>query len=152
MQLHARLIRDASHQRLDLALPLHADLLALDPARHALVVAAHNVQILELALELLHHRADLLEIHALQRLVHAPHRLRHALRDGAHGDGRLHAGGDGVDARGEREEVDALLGVADGVAGVEAGDLRLRRGLCEGFLELGLFGFGVAVRFGGLSV
>lgn len=72
--------------------------------------------------------------------------------DRPHCDGGLDAGGDGVDASGEREEVDALLAVAHGVAGVEAGNLGLGRGLCEGFLEFGLLGFGVTVGFRGLSV
>ena len=47
--------------------------------------------------------------------------------------------------------MDSLLGVADGVGGVEAGDLRLGWGLGEGFFELGLLRARVAVGFGGLS-
>ena len=44
------------------------------------------------------------------------------------------------------------MGVADGVGGIEAGDLGLGRGGGEGFLEFGLFGARVFVGFGGLAV
>jgi hypothetical protein len=78
--------------------------------------------------------------------------LCHRARHRAHRDGGLDAGGDGVDARGQREQLDALLGVADRVGGVEARDLRLRRGGGQGFFQFGLLGAAVFVGFGGLAV
>lgn len=64
----------------------------------------------------------------------------------------MDAGGDGVDAAGECEELDAVVGVADGGGGVEARDFLLRGGLGEGFFDLGFFGVGVFLGLCGLAV
>jgi hypothetical protein len=64
----------------------------------------------------------------------------------------LDAGGDGIDAAGECEELDAVVGVADGGGGVEARDFLLRGGLGEGFFDLGFFGVGVFLGLCGLAV
>ena len=68
----------------------------------------------------------------------------------AHGDGGLDAGGDGVEAGGEAEEVEGFGALADGVLGVDFGDVGV--GLLDGFFELVLFGRFVFAGFGGLAV
>jgi hypothetical protein len=78
--------------------------------------------------------------------------LSHRSGHGAHGNGGLHAGRDRIDPRRKGQQLDSLLRITDRVRGVEAGDLRLRRRLSEGFLDFRLFGARVAVCFGGLSV
>lgn len=67
--------------------------------------------------------ADLFEIHGFHGLVHALDDVHHAPRDLAHGDGGLHAAGDGIDAAPEAEEVEALVLLADGVLRVDLGDV-----------------------------
>ncbi len=49
---------------------------------HAVLhIGGLNVQVLELLLEFIHHRRDLLCVHALQCAVHAAHNARHRLSD-----------------------------------------------------------------------
>lgn len=63
------------------------------------------------------------KIHRLHGAVHALDHARHAAGDLPHGDGGLHSAGDGVDARAQAEEVELLVLLADGVLGVDLGDV-----------------------------
>lgn len=72
--------------------------------------------------------------------------------DSTHRDGGLNARGNGVDARRQSEERDALVRIPDGGGSVEAGDLGLGRVGSERFFHFGLFGARVAVAAGGLAV
>jgi hypothetical protein len=78
--------------------------------------------------------------------------LGHGLGDGAHRDGGLDARGNGVDARRQSEERDALVRITDRSGGVEAGDLGLGRIGSERLFHLGLFGARVAVAASSLAV
>lgn len=68
-------------------------------------------------------RTHLLQIHSFHRLVHPLDDVGHAARDLAHGDGGLHAAGDGIDPAPQAEEVEPLVLLADGVLGVDLGDV-----------------------------
>lgn len=63
------------------------------------------------------------EIHGLHGAVHALDHARHAACDLPHRDGGLHPARDGVDARAQAQEVELLVLLADGVLGVDLGDV-----------------------------
>ena len=65
----------------------------------------------------------LFQIHGLHRRIHALDYTRHAPRHLPHRDGRLHPAADGIDSAGQAEEVEPLVLLADGVLGVDFGDV-----------------------------
>jgi len=64
-----------------------------------------------------------LRTHGFHSNIQTPVDLHHVACDLAHRDGCLYAAGDGVDARGELQEVQLFVLLADGVAGVDAGNV-----------------------------
>lgn len=58
-------------------------------------------------------------------MVHAFYYIAHGLGDGAHCYCGLDAGGDGIDAGGEFEEVELFILLAYGILGVDAGDIAM---------------------------
>ena len=67
----------------------------------------------------------LFEVHGAHGALHAFYDSGHGAGDLAHGDGGLDARGDGIDAGAEAEEVEFLVLLADGVLGVDFGDVRV---------------------------
>lgn len=100
-------------------------------------IARLHIEICELLLELVHDRADLLQIHSAHCNVHALDNLAHASRDRAHRHSSLHSRRDGVYPRREPEQVQALVLFADSICGIDLCAVIIA--FSESFLELVYF-------------
>ncbi len=83
-------------------------------------------------------KTHLFQIHGLHRRIHALDYTGHAARHLPHGDGRLHPAADGIDSAGQAEEVEPFVLLADGVLGVDFGDVAvvLLDGLWGGVMSI----------------
>ena len=121
-QLHTRLIRHLIHQAIHILLRRPH---GCGARRRILVVSRRDIQVLKLRLKPIHDGADLLKVHGFHGRVHALDDVGHGAGDLAHGDGGLDARGDGVNAGAEAEEVEFLVLFADGILGVDFGNVRV---------------------------
>ena len=67
--------------------------------------------------------AHLFKVHTSHRTLHPFHYPSHAACHLPHGDGGLDSAGDGIDPGPEAEEIEFFILLADGILGVDLGDV-----------------------------
>jgi hypothetical protein len=92
----------------------------------------------------------LFQIHGLHGSIHAFYHIGHTTRDLAHRHSRLDLTGDSIDPRSQAQQVELLVLLADGVLGVDFGNVAVV--LLDGLFQFCLFGVFVLAGFGGLAV
>jgi hypothetical protein len=92
----------------------------------------------------------LFQIHSLHSSIHAFYHIRHTTRDLTHRHSRLDPTGNSIDPRSQAQQVELLVLLADGVLGVDFGNVAVV--LLDCFFQFCLFGVFVLACFGGLAV
>lgn len=139
MQLHTGLFRDLVHKAVDIILR-RGD--SSGRRRRVLVVSSRDIEVFELAFEFVHDCRNLksnrqsnvpvdvllrvlylLQIHGLHCGIHSLDYIRHTARHLAHGYGGLYSAADCIDSGAETKEIEAFVLLADGILGVDSGDV-----------------------------
>jgi hypothetical protein len=92
----------------------------------------------------------LFQIHSLHSSIHAFYHIRHTTRDLTHRHSRLDSACYSIDPRSQTQEVQLLVLLANGVLGVDFGNIAVV--LLDCFFQFCLFGIFVFAGFGGLAI
>ena len=142
MNFDAIFIRHLLQKRVDLVLWHACRCRSVHSVFH---VGGLNVDILELALKLVHHQGDSFQVHGLHSAIEATNDVGHTACDLAHRHGRFDPARHGIDAATEAQQIQRLVLLADRVGRVYACAfaIPLGEGLGKGpstyLFQLGLF-------------